>query len=272
MSPSDSATIKHSDLLNRLVINIDTTEEVGRVAQLLVDTTVHQVEGLVCKAGFLGRERQAFGWVQVESIGPDSVVVKPGTEFASRRLDDAIAMTTQEVWSDTGERVGHLVDYCIDRKTGAITLYLFAGEGLRGLTEGVYGLSPQGVVSAGRKRIMVEDARIEDAELVSEGLGQRAAGAASFLQKDYSQTQQDFESVVDKSQTLAEQLQQQTRRFADQTRQQLGQVWGQVQERTSQGRDQLQDRSASKDDDGKTIEVDSLEVWPDEDEEKTPNP
>lgn len=280
MTEGSDTTLRASQLVERLVIDLNTAEEVGHVAQVLVDVHQHQVEGLVCRTGLLGRERSPLSWVQIESIGKDSLVARLDQGTVSQRLDEAQMMGGLEVWSDAGDRIGRLMDYCIDRQTGQIQRYLYAPEGLRGLADGLYSISPTAVVSAGRKRMMVHESAIAAPELYEAGWTQRATQAQEFLQGDYAQTRQDWEAARQSGQAIAEDVQERAQKFATQAKGQFDQVFGQFQKRTRKLRGQLRetvtDLTASlpterhrQDTPPPTIDVDSMEVWGEDGGEET---
>ena len=270
--------MRQSEICDRLVIDVETTETLGQVSQLLVDLKNHQIEGLICKSGFLGTEKNPVPWVQLESIGSDSIIVRRGREGISPRFEEALPLGGQELWTDGGDRVGQLVDYCFEPTTGAITEYLFTAPGWKGLTAGGYSFRPDAVVSAGRKRLMVRQAALTNAPQYEPGLPDRAA---EVLQKDVDQTRQDVQAVVNKTQAAAEQAQAQAQKIADKARNQWGQVLGQVKRQTKQIRTQINDRAAdlaarvqAEEADGTripgaTIDVDSVEVWPEDQDSPT---
>jgi uncharacterized protein YrrD/ElaB/YqjD/DUF883 family membrane-anchored ribosome-binding protein len=275
MAAPPDGVLSHRDLCDRLVIDMATTEEIGRVSHFVVDVKSHQVEGLVCKAGVIGRERVPVPWVQIEAIGTDSIVVKRSNAAISQRFDEALPMEGQEIWTDVGNRIGRLVDFCFDRQTGAIVQYLFMAPGWQGLTDGVYLFKPESVVSAGRKRMMVHHAALADAPQYSAGLPDRAA---EFLQDDADRTRQDVQAVVDKTQDLADQVQTQAQKLGEEAKSRFGKLFGQVKQQTKRVRSEVNDRFADaastlqerkipKRGDripGTTIDVDSEEVWPEE--------
>lgn len=280
MADAEHMPVRQSQLQHRLVIDLETTEELGNLSQLLVDVKNHQVEGFVCKRGLLGLETVPLMWVQVESVGQDSILVRRSGAVISERLDAAIALDKQAVWSDAGDQVGQLVDYCIDLSTGAIAQYLFTAPGWQGLTDGVYTFAPAAVVSAGKKRMMVRHAALKQAEQFVPGMPDRVKDA---WQQDVSRTRQDLRGAVDSTREVAEQVQTQAQKFGEQARGQFGQVFGQVKKRSKHWRSQVNDRfadAASNFDNarkpapkrvpGNTIDVDSEEIWPDDDD--TPQP
>jgi len=276
MTEAAQTSIRQSQLHHRLVIDLETTEEVGHVSHFLVDAKNHQVEGFVCKQGLLGFETVPVMWVQLESVGQDSILVRRSGTVISERLDAAIALDKQAVWSDAGDQVGQLVDYCLDLSTGAITQYLFTAPGWQGLTEGIYTFTPAAVVSTGKKRIMVRQAALEQAAKFVPGVQDRVKEA---WQQDIGRTRQDVQGAINNSREVAEQVQTQAQKLTEQARSQFGQVFGQVKKRSKHLRSQVNDRFADaasnfgndrkadhRQVSGHTIDVDSEEIWPDEEE------
>lgn len=266
--------VRQSDLLNRLVIDLNTAEEVGRVVEVLVDPKGHQVEGFICKTGLIGRDRRTFSWVQIESIGKDSVIVGPVTDHAPYRLTDTQPMLGQEIWSDAGERLGRLVDFQMNARTGLISLYGFAPENQPSPPAVLYTLSPAAIISAGRKRLMVKASAVE-APTIFEPVQGQPRPSAEPAKPSYGPSPETLEAARQTSQELAEQLQAHTRQLTDTAKSQWGQVFGQVRKRTRKLRSQLRETVTDmttlpagyrlSDDPAPTIDVDSIEIWPDED-------
>jgi uncharacterized protein YrrD len=275
MADGEPTQIRQSQLHQQLVIDLETTEELGKLSQFLVDVQHHQVEGFVCKKGLLSLETVPVMWVQVDSVGQDCILVRRDGATISERLDAAIALDRQAIWSDAGSEVGQLVDYCIDLSTGAITQYLFTAPGWQGLTDGLYTVAPTAVVSVGKKRMMVQQAALEQAEQFVPGLQEQVQQA---WQQDLSRTRQDMQGAIDSTREVAEQVQTQAQKLTEQARSQFGQVFGQVKKRSKGWRSQVNDRFAdaassvdhvrrpgSRQVPGNTIDVDSEEIWPEED-------
>lgn len=271
----ETTDIRQSQLHGQLVIDLDTTEELGRLAQFLVDVKHHQVEGFLCKKGVLGFEKVPVMWVHVESIGQDSILVRRSGNVVSERIDEAIALEQQAVWSDSGDLVGKIADYCINPRTGAITQYVFTAPGWQGLTDGLHSFQPEAVVSAGRKRIMVRQAALVEAPQFVPGVQDRVTDA---WQSDVTQTRQDLQGAVDSTREVADQVQEQAKKLTEQAKSQFGQMFGQAKQRSKQLRSQVNDRFADAASNfqkpepgqrdrmsGTTIDVDSEEIWPEED-------
>ena len=199
--------IERSKLLNQLVLNAETTEEVGKVSQTVLDAEGREVMGIVCQTGFLGRQKQIFAWSEIVSIGRDGILVKVKdmpTENAPELKDSLIG---SELWTDPGNRVGKITDYLIELETGKIPFYLFVSSGWQGVRDGVYQLPTTAIYSLGSKRIIAEREAVINAEQYSEGIGQKLDHAAELIKEDYAKTQADWQKVIKGTQTLANQTQ-----------------------------------------------------------------
>lgn len=206
-SESSPAIIQQSELIGRLVIDRNTAEDLGRVEQLWLDFKTHQVLGLSCRSGLLGRKRTAFNWAQLETIGDEGIIVS-FTEGAEVDVPvSADSPIGHEVWTDGGNRAGSIVDYRINRETGDVVDYLFVSNGWRGITDGIYRLLPNQVISIGTKRMMVQRAAAEEPEQVTKGLAEKVNKVADFLKEDYARTRQDMQGALEGTQAIATQLQ-----------------------------------------------------------------
>lgn len=272
--------IRQSDLHNRLVIDLETTEELGKLAHFLVDVKNHQVEGFLCRKGLLGLDRTPILWVQVESIGQDSILVRRSGNTITERFDEAFALDKQAIWADSGDSVGQLADYCINSQTGVIVAYLFTAPGWQGLTEGLYSFDPTAVVSIGQKRMMVQQTALQNAAQFAPGVTDRVAGA---WQQDVTRTRQDLQGAVDSTRAAAEGVQNRAQEVTSQARSQFNQALEEAKRRSRQLRSQVNDRvadvAANLQDQqpqapdaipGTTIDVESESVWPDDAEPDSP--
>lgn len=197
----------YAEVLNRLVLDRRTTEEVGHVDQLWLNPQTHQIVALTCKSGFLGNKKQSFTWAQIETIGNDSILVDFDSEaVAPEKPESAVSLIGHEVWTDAGNKAGKIIDYLFIPQTGAITQYLFISSGWRGILEGVYSLPATAIASVGSKRVIVPDGVIQDPEYYAEGLSQKANQAAEFLKEDLKKTHTDWESLKRSAQNITEQV------------------------------------------------------------------
>jgi ElaB/YqjD/DUF883 family membrane-anchored ribosome-binding protein len=127
---------------------------------------------------------------------------------------------------------------------------------------------------------MVQQAALQQAEQFGPGVQDRVQQA---WQKDVDRTRQDMQGAIDSTREVAEQAQKQAQKLTEQARSQFGQVFGQVKKRSKGWRSQVNDRfadaAAGLDNarrsgppqvPGNTIDVDSEEIWPEEDDNPDP--
>lgn len=223
--------IKQSEMLNRLVLDCRTTEEVGRVDQLWLNPLFHQVVGLTCKSGLLGGKKRLFAWAQIETIGTDSVLVSyDPKEDEPEKPDSAVSLIGHEVWTDAGNKVGKVVDYLFAPDTGAIANYLFVSSGWRGVLDGIYLLPTTAIAGAGSKRVIVVDTTVQEPQRYTEGLNQKVTQAAEFLLEDYKKTQSDWETIKRSAQIITEQVKDTSEKVAKIAQEKLSEVKAKEQE------------------------------------------
>lgn len=239
------SVIRQSDLLNRLVLDRRTAEEVGRVERLWLNPQIHRVEGFTCKSGFLGNRKRSFNWSQIESIGADSIIVNfNAEEFADpEKSEQVFSLVGHEVWTDTGNKAGKVVDYLLVPQTGAVVNYLFSSSGWRGVLDGIYLLSLTDISSIGSKRLLVPDAVVQNPQYYAEGLNQKVSQAAEFIQEDYSKTQGELEAMRRGAQNVAGQFQDKAKQMAEQAKEKAQDVAGQVKERAQDVAGQVKEKA-----------------------------
>ncbi|HIK18832.1 MAG TPA: PRC-barrel domain-containing protein [Leptolyngbyaceae cyanobacterium M33_DOE_097] len=209
--PSSTGPLKHSDLINRLVIDRASMENVGRVEVLWMYPPAHKVLGFVCKSGLLGSKKTAFNLMQIYTLGENSILVgSAGQETDGDRVNQLESLIGCEVWSDAGGKAGKIIDYVFDGKTGQISAYLFTTDGrLSALTEGIFQLVPSQILNIGRQRILISDISARSLVPYKEGIRRRIAKVGDTLLEEYR-------DVTSKAQTAAEQAK---RRVQDLTEQ-----------------------------------------------------
>lgn len=236
---TDSARImRHSQLLNRLVLDRDTTEELGRIEVVWMHPPAHRVMGFVCKPGFMSKQRYAFNLKQLYRIGAESILVSSGAAETNvkevRLLETLIGL---EVWTDQGEKLGRIIDCLFDRKTGNITQYLFKSGGWRGFTSGIYQLPPKSVMSFGSKRVLVTSQVSEKIEVFQEGLEERFAEVSDLIKSGYSQ---EIDSFTTRAQKLSQQAEERLQRLAKQANAQVDSLGNQGDQGSEEWGRQLQ--------------------------------
>ena len=270
------------------MIDLHTAEELGQIAQVLVDFRSQRVAGLVCRGGVLQRGGQTFLWNQVNSVGRDGVVIQAGKPAprVEEALQDTIPLADLELWSDNGDRIGLLTDFSFEPHSGDILNYRFIAHDTNGLAPGLYQFAPDAVVSTGRRRMLVHDHALRRAILLEAGVQTPPSHPArrEVLGYDIPDPRQGWETAVEGTREMREQLREQLgnqfqekgEKFRSEAQEKLSGFLGQVKKRTRRLRNQMRETVTDltaglpsgqrlDDDDIKTIEVDSTELWRRED-------
>ncbi|MBE9137249.1 hypothetical protein IQ254_08520 [Nodosilinea sp. LEGE 07088] len=284
-----------SDLLSRLAINLDTAEEVGPIAEIWVNGRTHQVKGIGCSGGrLLSRQSRRFLWSQIGSIGRDGVVVKAGAQLEAidEHLQDALPLGDVELWSDHGDRVGQLVDYRFDLITGNILQYLFVPAPDWAMAAGLYALAPVAVISTGRRRMMAAAAALGQAILIQAGVQAEPVASSTPFDRlpldrmpDPRQswdaavktTRRASDRLQDGRQKLGAEAQDRRQQLQAEAQDKLGGLLGNVKKRTRRLRHQLREAvtdataglpsgSNLRHDDMPTIDVNAMELWPEDEQ------
>lgn len=282
--------IQQSELLNRLVLDRSTAEEVGRVSELWLSTLKHQVVGFTCKSGILGSKKRSFAWAEIESIGADSIMVNLNRDANDpAKPEPPSTLIGHEIWTDAGNKVGKVADYLFVPEMGTVVNYLFVSSGWRGRLDGVYILPIPAISSIGSKRVIVADAVVQEPQQFTQGLSQKVSQAAEFIREDLQKTKLDLDSlkrggqeitsqvkdkaqvVGDKAKVLREQVKDTAQVAAEKAKELTSQVKEQAQSATEKAKEKLSEIKVKRQDValdsevGKTIEID-VSVSPDLDE------
>ncbi len=211
--------IRHSELLNQLVLNRATLEELGRVEILWMYPPAHRVLGFICKSGFLGNQKSAFKLSQIEAIGVNGILTHSQPDATdAERVRQLESLIHSEVWSNGGEKVGKIIDCVFNLKTGAISEYLMVGDRLSKLAGTIYRLPVNRISSLGRKRVLVSDRAIQAFPLYREGIQQKISKASNAIKDDYTQVTQEFRSIAQRAQDTRLQTTSQLKNLAEQAK------------------------------------------------------
>jgi uncharacterized protein YrrD len=196
--------VKQSDLPKRLILDSSTTDDLGHVDQLWLDPQAHTVLGLTSISGFWKRKKHAFPWNCIQAIGADSILInRQGMDIEPQKPEQVAPIINHELWTDSGNKAGHIVDYLIDPDTGSVVGYLFRSNGWSGLMEGTYMLPPSAIVSVGHQRVIAQDAAIRNSEQYEKGLDEKIGAMQDFIKEDLQKTKQDWDAVRQSSQEIA---------------------------------------------------------------------
>ncbi len=195
---------RQSDLLNQLVLDRQTLEELGRVETLWMYPPVHRVLGFICKSGFLGNTKSAFKLSQIAAVGASGVLTHaPSEPTEARKVQQLESLIQHEVWSNEGNQLGKITDYLFELESGKIKAYLFVSSGWAGITGEVYELRPADIASFGKKRVLVAESDTDRFAIYQEGISQKLTKAKDSLAQEASE---ELRSLTQRAETLTEQV------------------------------------------------------------------
>jgi uncharacterized protein YrrD len=222
-------TIRHSELLHRLVLDRTTTDELGRVDVVWMHPDSHRVLGFVCKSGLLGKKRLAFNLGQIHNLGSEGIVVSSQpVETDAEQVSFLETFIGKALWNDAGDQLGKITDFIFNGSTGVIRDYLFRSQGWRGFADGLYRLPAEQIVSFGKKRVLVAERATHKLMLYEEGLQQKFSKVSDTLRDDIGDRLK--EGYADVTQELQGSKTRLGRSLSEQTQEITKQAKGQFQQ------------------------------------------
>jgi uncharacterized protein YrrD len=207
--PDSFITLRHSELLHRLVLDRTTTEEFGKVEVVWMHPEAHRVMGFVSKSSRFTKARFAFKLSQLQTLGDEGLVVNSlPVETDTEHVGVLETLIGHELWSDDGNRLGYITDCLFLLETGEITHYLFRSQGWHGFIDSVYKLPTRGIVRMGKKRVLVAERAVPLIATYQEGLEQKVVQVA-----------EDLQSISETAQTATKRVGKQVRAIAEQATQ-----------------------------------------------------
>lgn len=236
--------IRQSELLNQLVLDRNSLEELGRVEVLWMYPPKHQVLGFVCKSGFLGAKKTAFKLAQLSTLGTNGILTQGQPEETDadkvRKLESIIG---HEIWSDAGNKIGKITDYLFNLQTGAITQYLFISSGWGGIAGDVYQLPPTQILSVGSKRVLVSEAVAHKCALYRGGIKQKLTKAGEELKEDYVQATEEWRSLTQRAQSATGEAKERLQTLAEKARERANFLSRQAKQRAQVLSEQIKTES-----------------------------
>jgi uncharacterized protein YrrD len=230
-------TLRHSELVHRLVLDRITLEEFGRVEVVWMDPQSDQVMGFVSKSSRFTKKRFAFKLSQLLTIGAEGIVVNSlPVETDTDHVGVLETLIGHELWSDAGDRLGYITDCLFHLETGEITHYLFRSQGWHGFMDSIYKLPTRGIVQMGKKRVLFAQQAVPYITTYQEGLEQKVVQVAEDLQSLTETAQSATQRVGKQVRAIAQQATQKAKsireEFPPQEALKTGQSWlEQLQER-----------------------------------------
>lgn len=194
--------ISGRELIGMPIYSLDRGEEIGEVENLIFDPDQRRVIGFVLEEGGLFRSPEVIPFENLESIGPDALVLKRGAQRDTppegvdpKEIKEGFNLTGRRVISERGHELGTVYDLDIDELTGTVT----GVEIKRGIFQDT---------AEGKKRIGFEYIQQigKDALIVSEGaleaLAAQKGGLSATYQSVKESSVESLEKVRGKSGTF----------------------------------------------------------------------
>ncbi len=214
--------VKQSDLLNQLILDRHTMAELGQVEVLWMYPKVHRVLGFISKSGFLGAKKAAFNLDQLHTLGTKSILVNSAPmETDAEKVRELESLVHCEVWTDDGNKVGKIVDYLFNHKTGAIQAYLVVSNGWGGITGSVYKLPPGQILNLGHKRILIGEAAMATLDLYRAGIQEKITQATELLKEEKTHVAAEVRSLFQQAKTATGIAKERAQALAEQAKEQL---------------------------------------------------
>ncbi len=126
--------VKATDVIGRSVAVREGGQQAGKVKDIVVDQSGHQVLGFVVSEGVFKSARVA-PWASLQAIGPDSVVVKTADSIVKAAdapdikavLDKDLSIRGLRLQTTAGKDLGKVEDFQFDEQTGAVLGYQLSG-------------------------------------------------------------------------------------------------------------------------------------------------
>lgn len=233
--------IRQSELLNRLVLNRDSMDELGRLEVLWMYPPKHRVLGFVCKSGFLGSKKFAFKLAQVNAIGENGILThgEPDATDADK-VAQLESLLQHEVWSDAGNKIGKITDCLFNLETGSITAYLFVSNGWSGVVGEVYQLPPNNIVSFGKKRVLVPDTIADGFSIYQEGLQHKLTKTGETFKEEAIQ---ELRAIAKRTESVTEQTQKRVQQLTERTKERAQTLAQQAKEKVQGLNEQLKEKT-----------------------------
>ena len=232
--------MKYSELLNQLVLDRRTMEEIGRVETLWMHPPAHRVLGFICKAGLLGNQKSAFNLSQISAFGESGILTQGSPDgTTAERVRQLESLISHEIWSEEGDRIGKIIDCLFELESGRITHYLYVSSGWAGMVGEIYQLPTSTILSFGRKRVLVSDAAATQLSLYQAGLPQKLTNAKVALTQE---TTQEWQALTHRAADLSEQAKERLQSLSEQAKDQAQQISQQAKIKAQTLSEQLQEQ------------------------------
>ena len=156
-----------SDVLGQPVLSIKEGLLLGRIRQILFDSTVNQVHGFIVERFRGGKDDRILPFSAISSFGEDGIMVESQTLLErrgtshqyTRSLRHPLPIIGARVFTASGRTLGKVEEYLFSTQDGSITGLEISGGLFRGkmLAPGKY------IIAISPQTIMMKDAAIDEA-------------------------------------------------------------------------------------------------------------
>jgi uncharacterized protein YrrD len=153
---------KAKQLIGMPVVTFDRGTKIYDVEDVIIDPQRRQVLALVVMEGSLFHSALAIPFGRISAIGQDAVIVpdrkaviEVNRDPVLKKLNDHQIINGLRVLTDDGRRLGQVVDFALDDKTGEITSYDVSIGRMLNVTQGLRTVPADIVVNMGQRVMYV---------------------------------------------------------------------------------------------------------------------
>lgn len=165
------ATVQHSQFINCPVIDQVTEQSLGRVFEVWINSSNHEVLGFNCRAGFWDLTPRTYPLRQIRMMDDQRIAVEATpdanpTLMLNLKSETSIATGDRigiGIWTQRGQWLGDVTDYSFDPGSGAIIDYLCIEKSLSGSIQRQFSIAAEAVVDAGLGWLLVSEPVVQPA-------------------------------------------------------------------------------------------------------------
>jgi uncharacterized protein YrrD len=159
-----------SHIVGKPIVSAEQGEQVGKVADVLLDPMTQEIVGLVVAGGLLSSE-QVLPFKDVQTFGTDTVVARTAAgvlgpkDWHAERIETSrfSALKDRLVMTDAGRELGRVKDIHLDEQSGVVAGLEVHGRNFSGLVER-RSTVPDQAMTIGPDAVIVSDALATPAE------------------------------------------------------------------------------------------------------------
>lgn len=169
--------IRGRELIGMPVFSLDNGREVGTVRNLIFHPEHRRVIGFILREGGLLRDPEVVSFDQVETIGPDTIVLRresdkvvPSIEVGPVELKESFNLTGRKVITDHGHDLGTIYDLLIEETTGEVMGFDLTQGVIRDASVGKRYVDYDHIRQIGNDAVIVHGTALEEITVQKGGL------------------------------------------------------------------------------------------------------